>query len=141
LILNKAKVQELPMRRISECLGLVVAVLGLVAGTGAKAASLIVSVDAPGVQASTVPGVTTETFDSFSAGNYSSLSTAVGTITSMDAGQFAIVPANVFGGAGGTGNFFTISGFSGSAAPATLVLNTPQAYFGFWWSAADHFNQ
>ncbi len=54
------------------------------------------------MQSSTVPGVITETFDSFANGQYSSLSTAVGTLSS--AGEFAIVNADLYGGAAGPGS-------------------------------------
>lgn len=106
-------------------------------------ADLAVFAEDPGIQSSQVtgPGVslTTETFDGFSPQNSSSLSTAVGTISS--AGEFAIVAANVYGGAGGTGNYIAVGAESGSAAPMTLALSAPQGYFGFWWSAADPYNQ
>jgi PEP-CTERM motif len=104
-------------------------------------AGLIVSVDNPGVQSSTVAGVTTETFNGFNPGNYSSLSTAVGTVTSASGGKFAIVGADVYGGAGGSGSYFSVGAQSGSAAPATLALIGAEAYFGFWWSAGDSYNQ
>src|SRR5262249_37217859 len=106
LILHRANMQELPMRRVVECLRLA-AILGLMTGTGVKA-GLIVSVDAPHVQASTVSGVTTETFNGFSTGTLSSLNTAVGTVSSAASGHFAVVDADVFGGAGGTGKYFSI---------------------------------
>ena len=119
----------------------VLAVLALVFGSvGQAKAGIIVSYEAPGVQTSTVPGVTTETFDGFSPGSsYSSLSTAIGTLTS--AGAFAIQPADIYGGAGGTGNYFAVGVESNNFAPVTLALNGPQAYLGIWWSAADAGNQ
>jgi hypothetical protein len=98
-------------------------------------AGIVLSVEAAGAQTSTVPDVTTQTFNSFSPGDYSSLTTNVGTLTSS--GEFAIVPADVFGGAGGVGNYFSVGAQSGSASPVTLALNGPQSYFGMWWSAAD----
>jgi hypothetical protein len=111
-------------------------------GTSVRAeAGLVVSVDAPGVQASTVAGVTTETFNEFSPGNYSSLSSVLGTLSSVGGGQFTINPADQYGGAGGTGNYLAIGAQSNSTAPVMLTLNGPQAYFGIWVSAADQFNQ
>lgn len=111
------------------------------AGTAAEA-DLIVSVEAPGVQSSSVSGVTTETFDGFKAGIYSSLVTSVGTVTSMSPGNFVIIPADRYGGAGGTGNYFAVGAQAGSAQPARLLtLGGPQSYFGFWYSAADINNQ
>ena len=120
-------------KRVFACL---VAVVPLAAGFPTLArAGVVLSIEAAGAQTSTVPGVTTETFNSFSTGNYSSLSTNVGTLTSS--GEFAIVPADVFGGAGGAGNYFSVGAQSGSASLVTLALNGPQSYFGMWWSAAD----
>jgi hypothetical protein len=101
-------------------------------------AGLTTSIDAAGVQASTVPGVTTETFDSITQGNYSTLSTAVGTLTS--AGAFAILPGSSDGGAYGGANstpYFSLGAQSGSADPVTLTFAAPQTYFGIWWAAAD----
>jgi hypothetical protein len=98
-------------------------------------AGIVLSVEAAGAQTSTVPDVITQTFNSFSPGDYSSLTTNVGTLSSS--GEFAIVPADVFGGAGGVGNYFSVGAQSGSASPVTLTLDGPQSYFGMWWSAAD----
>jgi hypothetical protein len=98
-------------------------------------AGLVTTVDAPGVQASTVAGVTTETFNSFSKGQYSSLTTAVGTLST--AGAESIVVADSYGGAGGTGNYFALGAESGSADAVTLTFKGPESYFGMWWSAAD----
>ena len=98
-------------------------------------AGIVVSVEAAGAQTSTVAGVTTETFNSFSPGQYSSLSTNIGTLSST--GQFSIVAADIYGGAGGIGDYFAVGAQSGSASPVTLTLNGPESYFGMWWSAAD----
>jgi hypothetical protein len=101
-------------------------------------AGIVLSVEAAGAQTSTVPGVTTETFNSVSPGDYSSLTSNVGTLSSS--GEFAIVRADIFGGAGGVGNYFSVGAQSGSASPVTLTLDGPQSYFGMWWSAADENN-
>jgi hypothetical protein len=121
-----------------------IALLAAVNGRTSRA-GIIYTIDAPGVQASTVAGVTTETFNAFSPGDYSALATAVGTLTSANSGDFAIVPASssaygAYGGAGGTGNFFALGNESGSYQPVTLTLNGPESYFGLWWSAADSYN-
>ncbi len=79
--------------------------------------------------------MTTETFDGFSTGQYSSLTTAVGMLTSS--GAFSVVAADIYGGAGGTGNYFAVGAQSNSADPVTLTFSGPQSYFGLWWSAAD----
>ena len=111
--------------------------LGLLTAAVDRAdAGLVLSVEAAGVQASTISGVTTENFNEYTAGTYksiSNMSTAVGSITSPGV---AIVAANQYGGAGGTGNYFAIGAESGTTS-ATLTFNSSQSYFGFWWSAAD----
>jgi PEP-CTERM motif len=100
-------------------------------------AGLILTAEAPGVQTSQVPGVITEKFDEFKPGVYTTLTTPIGTYTSPG---MAIVLPDLFGGAGGTGRYFAI-GVQSSHTNATLMtLNGPQAYFGFWWSAADAAN-
>jgi hypothetical protein len=93
-------------------------------------ASLILTFDAAKVQASTVPGVTTETFDTFGTGPLpGGTITPVGTFSSGG----TIMAADQFGGARGVGNFLSVVGTN----QLTLTLPGPQAYFGFWWSAAD----
>ncbi len=127
------------MERSLKSLATSTAIVLLATQIGAPArAGVVQTVDAPGVQASQVPGVVTETFNSFSTGEYSSLSTALGTLTTS--GQFAIVAADQYGGAGGTGNYFALGAQSGSSEPVTLTFNGPQSYFGMWWSAADVYN-
>ena len=113
--------------------------LGLVGVSAPRAdAGLVLSYNNPGVQASTVAGVTTETFDSYSTGTYAvnGYSTAIGSFTSPG---IAVVAANLYGGAGGTGNYFAIGAESGTTT-ATLALKGAEGYFGFWWSAADSGN-
>ena len=68
---------KLVLSNIAVCA--LVAVLVTHTGTTVRA-GLVMTVDAAGVQASTVAGVTTETFNSFGPGQYSSLATAVGTL-------------------------------------------------------------
>jgi PEP-CTERM motif len=132
---------EQNMKRAVQRIALATVSLLVANGMGAQAeAGLIVSVDAPGVQASTVPGVTTETFNEFSPGQYSNLNVAMGTITAIG-GQFSIQSADQFGGAGGVGSYIAIGAQAGSTAPVLLTLSGPQAYFGIWVSAADQFNQ
>ena len=94
----------------------------------------------PEFQNSTVSG-TTETFDGFSTGQYSSLTSVLGTFTAVGGGNFSIVAADAYGGAGGTGNYIAIGAQAGSTSPVQLTLTGPQAYFGIWVSAADQFNQ
>ncbi|HEY3756806.1 MAG TPA: hypothetical protein VGL42_11710 [Opitutaceae bacterium] len=96
-------------------------------------AGLVFSIEGPQVEASTVPGVTTENFDSFTPGSYSSLTTAVGT---FDGGE--IVAANEYGGAGGT-NYWAV-GAESNTHSQTLTLTSAQDYLGLWWSAGDASN-
>ena len=119
-------------RKIAFCA--TIAVLAAEAGTNCHA-GVVLSVEAPGVQSSDVPGVITETFDSIAPGTYTTLSTAVGTLNTS--GGFRIQGDDIYGGAGGTGNYFTFGAQSGSAEPVTLTFGGPQSYFGMWWSAAD----
>jgi hypothetical protein len=97
-------------------------------------AGLIFTIENPGVQASTVPGVTTETFDGFSLGAFSGAS-AVGTFSTGG----SVVAPNAFGGSFAT-RYYTIGGASGHTS-STLTLPAPEHYFGMWWPAGDSQNQ
>ena len=94
----------------------------LLSAAASSRAAIVFTVEAPGVQQSQVAGVTTENF------NDGNLISTLGTYTGGSAN-----PASLFGGAGGTG-FFLQNG------PTTLTLNSPQFYFGMWWSAGDAAN-
>lgn len=109
------------------------AVSGFVAPAGA---TIMLTYGAPGAQASTVPGVVTETFDTFTVGNHTSLQTAVGTMASPGA---AICNANLWGGAGGIGRYLAVGAQSGTTE-ATFSFANPQAYVGVWLSALDPMN-
>jgi PEP-CTERM motif len=112
--------------------------LGLAAlGAGRAEAGLVFTANASGSQSSSVAGVTTESFNSFAPGRYTSMTTAVGTLSSPG---LEIVGHDQYGGAGGTGAYLAIGAQSGQTS-ATLTLNGPQSYFGLWWSAADPWNQ
>lgn len=121
---------------------LLLAVVVLCCGPRVLMAGMILTAEAPGVQSSQVSGVTTETFDGFSHGSggefYTSLNTVIGNLASPSPG-LGIIQATLYGGAGGVGNYFAIG--NGLSPEATLILNGPQAYFGFWWSAADPYNE
>ncbi len=111
-----------------------IALIAAAAGTTCRA-GVVLGIEAAGAQSSTVPGAITEDFNSFAPGTYSTLSTAVGTLST--AGGFQIQGADQYGGAGGTGNYFTFGAQSNSVDPVTLTFGGPQSYFGMWWSAAD----
>jgi hypothetical protein len=108
---------------------------------GGQAASLIAYVEAPGVEATTVPGVTTADFNGLSPGSYiSALNTLIGTYDAGAGPAYAIVTADAYGGAGDTGDYFAVGAQSGSEGPVFLTLTAPANYFGFWWSAGDNAN-
>ncbi|MFL6299794.1 MAG: hypothetical protein ACJ71N_04200 [Terriglobales bacterium] len=86
-------------------------------------AGITYTVEAPGVQQTSVVGATTQNFNSFNA------SSAIGTYS----GNYNIKPADLFGGAGGAGSYFTPTPGGPGAA---LVLAQPAIFFGLWWSAA-----
>ncbi len=108
-------------------------VLGLGMGTRTASAGLVLTVEPPGAQRTSVAGVTTEDFDGFSTGWRPSLTTAVGTIRGDN---LRVLAADQYGGEGGVGNYLAVGG----DGPVTLAFDAPQAYFGFWWSAADPSN-
>jgi uncharacterized protein with beta-barrel porin domain len=95
----------------------------------AHAQPLTITIDAPGVQSATVPNSVVETFDKLQPSSRPQSNIpfdASGTYNSA-----TVTRADVFGGAGGTGNYLT------TGSPTTLMLNAPQRYFGMWWSAGD----
>ena len=113
--------------------------MGMVLASGAQAATTITrNYEAPGVQNTTagfsVTGV--ETFDEQPQG-VQSFSTDFGTKGALTGGfsNFSVVGANLYGGAGGTGNYVQL--FSGDGQ-ATLTLSQNGhgvTYLGFWLSA------
>lgn len=94
-------------------------------------AGLVFTIENPGVQASTVPGVVTENFNSYPLGPFSG-SIAVGTLSSGG----VIRAPDSYGGANAT-RYYSIDNVSS----ATLTLTSPQYYFGMWWPAGDAYNQ
>ncbi len=112
--------------------------------TGLRGQSIVAYVEGPGVQVTSVTstsGVTTENFNWLSGGTYTSpVATAIGTYEGSSTSKFAIVSANQYGGAGGTGKYFAVGAESGSSAPVQLNLYAEANYFGFWWSAGDRNN-
>lgn len=115
----------------------VIAVLGTMSMNPAQAA-FDISVEAAGVLNSTASfsssGV--ETFDSLSTGNGQTFtSTFGGTGISGTFSGVNIVPANQYGGAGGTGNYAT-----DGAGSFTVTLGSAVTYFGLWISALNSTN-
>ncbi len=120
---------------------LVLPLAGVLAATALQAAAIVAYVEAPSVQATSVSNVSTENFNSAATGIYSTnYVSSIGTYAGSSTNKFAIVAADQYGGAGGTGNYFAIGAQSGTANPVTLTLNTNANYFGFWWSAGDSLN-
>src|ERR1700693_2825431 len=71
------------------------------------------TVEGPRVQATSVAGAITENFDSFSTGHLpASQSTPIGTFSGATTAG-AIVAANLFGGAGGIGNYYACGNHRG----------------------------
>lgn len=91
---------------------------------------------AAGVQ---TPGSTTGNVNTFEPGifNAANGTTTFGAsgITGTYSGNYNILPANVYGGAGGSGNFISTSG------TYALTLSSGVNYFGLWFSALDAGNQ
>lgn len=97
-------------------------------------AGLIFTIEGPGVQATSVSGVTTETFDTAALGSFSG-AISIGTLSSGG----AIVAPDAFGGSDAT-RYYAVGVQSGSTE-ATLTLNEAQNYFGMWWPAGDAGNK
>jgi hypothetical protein len=116
-----------------------VAVTSLVAAVSSHA-GLVFTIENPGVEASTVPGVTTETFNSQPIGPFSG--SVMGGLGSLSTGGNIVAP-DAFGGASpppGGSDYYAVGVQSGQLQ-STLTLATPQHYFGMYWSAGDAGNQ
>ena len=101
---------------------------------GAHADTLAITSLAAGVQSPT--GITTyyENFDTVTPSSATLTTNFNGSsVTGTYTGNFAILPANAFGGANGT-NFISTSGTHSSY---TLSLSQSVNYFGLWFSALD----
>jgi hypothetical protein len=123
----------------------------LVASSINASANLIVTyAEQPGVESSTLANTQVETFNSLTANTkYTNLAWTDGTgatIGTFD--SIYIKSADQYGGATGTGysngsNYAVESlsvGSPNNVQTSTLTLNTASAYFGFWWSAGDKYN-
>jgi hypothetical protein len=94
-------------------------------------ASIIFSPEAPGVQETSVVGVTTETFDLLPTGRLSSYNSAIGTYS---AGA-AIAEPGAFGGANQTR--YIATGSDSNSTEYELVFPGLRDFFGFYWAAGD----
>ena len=120
-----------------------VAALGIAAmlsvgGTAAFADTFLPTYLGPGVQTPT--GITPfyETFDTASYNGTSFVTNFGGSpITGTYTGSVLFRGANLFGGAGGTGQYITPP----NGGTYTLTLSSSVNYFGMWFSALDNGNQ
>jgi hypothetical protein len=103
----------------------------LLASFSTLSANIIVTAEAPGVQATTTPDTITETFNSLTPGALGSFVSPIGTYSP----GAEIVAPNAFGGADQT-NYIAVGAESGTTS-YTLTFNGLQSYFGLYWSAAD----
>jgi len=94
----------------------------------------------PGVQA---PGGATTNVETFNSGLGAGNTTTFGGsgITGTYSGDFSILSADQFGGAGGTGKFISTTTPGGASGFYTLTLSRNVDYFGLWFSALNHGNQ
>lgn len=110
-------------------------------------AGILVTAEAPGVQATQVSGATTMDFNSptLAVGKYLSLTTPIGVYSAPNPG-LAVVPADLYGGASKSGvpdreqtQYMAIGAQSGQV-DARLDLAEPHSYFGLYWPAGDESN-
>jgi hypothetical protein len=116
-----------------------VALSGLAAAVPTYA-GLVFSIENAGVQASTVPGVVTEDFNSAPVGAFSG--SVLGGLGSLTSGG-AIVAPDAYGGSAPppiTGSDYYAVGVQSGQTAATLTLSTAQHYFGLEWLAGDAAN-
>jgi hypothetical protein len=122
-------------------------VLLLSAGTVANATSPIsvtYESEAFGIQTShsTFSVVGVENFDSLPTG-FQSFTTDFGTSGAIN-GSYSgvqIIPADQYGGAGGSGQYAVTFSSSGYSLDLTSTIRGGVTYFGYWLSALDHGNQ
>jgi len=91
---------------------------------------------APDEITSPFSNTTVNTWNSVSAGTYtSSVTTNIGTYQASSTAKMAVIADNQYGA--GSGNYMSIGAQSGTSAPLTLNLNQQVSYFGFAWNAGD----
>jgi len=121
-------------------------------GSSTDPALVVTYAEAPGQETSSLQGTQVESFNNLNVGSGEKLTNvAWDSSTGAPIGTFDqlyVVPANVYGGAGGTGNYQVESnpayggavGGHNAVETSTLTLNSSASYFGMWWSAGDSFN-
>ncbi len=108
--------------------------LALLAATSSHA-GIIFSVEAVGVQQTSLPGTITESFNLLPAGTLSIYNSSIGQYSSNS----VISLPNAWGGANQT-NYVAVGAQSGTTS-YTLTFNSDLTYFGFNWQAADAMNE
>jgi hypothetical protein len=117
--------------------------LAIIVITPPAHAGLTFTYENPGVQSTTVAGVTTETFDARPLGALSG--SILGGAGSLSSGGAVVPPTSSGGAYGGAGTgtpasitrFYAVGAQSGNAGPVTLTFPSPEKYFGMFWMAGD----
>lgn len=112
--------------------------IGILGSTprSARADTFTATYLAPTVQ---TPSVIT-TYENFN-GAFTGTTTFNGSgIIGTYSGDYAILSADEYGGAGGTGSFISTTTPGGTPGSYTLTLNKQVDYFGLWFSALDSGN-
>ncbi|WP_294044115.1 PEPxxWA-CTERM sorting domain-containing protein [Sphingomonas sp.] len=129
------------MKKIVASVAMATAVLGAGAAHASLSPDFTVKVEAPGVVNSTA------NFDYFGVETFDSQNTGISTFTSTFNGSpitgnyqnVNVIPANQYGGAGGSGDY-AVAGISQTHSYSIDFSQTGQNginYFGFWLSALD----
>jgi hypothetical protein len=120
-----------------------IAAAGILLGSSAASAGILVTAEAPGVQNTTAgfSAIGVETFEGRALGTQSFTTSFGGSSFSGSYANVQIDTANQFGSAGGTGLHAVT--FTGSGYTLDLSTSLPGGvnYFGFWLSALDGQNQ
>ena len=108
--------------------------------SNAFADSFTVTYLPPGVQA---PAGATTNIETFNSGLRAGNTTTFGGsgITGTYSGDFSILSADPYGGAGGNGKFISTTTPGGASGSYTLTLSQNVDYFGLWFSALNRGNQ
>lgn len=109
--------------------------LALMTGAMLLQGAITFSVEAPGVQQTTLVNTIVESFDVLPAGPISMYLAPLGVYS----GGMTVSEPNAWGGAGQT-RYLAVGAQSGSTS-YELNLFSPQTYFGLYWSAGDAKNE
>lgn len=111
----------------------------LAIATSTSQAAVVFDVEAPGVQASTLPFSVVETFDTnlTPPGSYTVINSPVGTYTAASPGAI-VLNADAYGGANQTR--YIAVGAQSQQTSVELAFEIDESYFGFYWGALDSQN-